>query len=166
MIAEWYVPIMMSQFDDISRTIQIKKMEKMKKVIYGKNWDLVYIADQGEYRGVKYFIVAGGIHPCAYVMCDPNFATRHKDGWGSLDCINVHGGVTWVGDAKHLRKHPEGYEGMCFGWDYGHCDDWAGYWNDVDNMMYGNKKWTTDEILYECHNAIDQYLEVMEKEQV
>ena len=74
MIAEWYVPIMMSQFEDINRTIQIKKLEKMKKVIYGKNWDLVYIADQGEYRGVKYFIVAGGIHPCAYVMCDPDFA--------------------------------------------------------------------------------------------
>ena len=133
---------MMSQFEDINRTIQIKKLEKMKKVIYGKNWDLVYIADQGEYRGVKYFIVAGGIHPCAYVMCD------------------------WTDPVERLRCHPEGYEGMCFGWDYGHCDDWAGYWNDVDNMMYGNKKWTTDEILYECHRAIEQYLKVMEKEQV
>ena len=166
MIAEWYVPIMMSQFEDINRIIQIKKLEKMKKIIYGKNWNLVYIADQGEYKGVKYFIVAGGIHPCAYLMCDPDFVTRHKDEWGGLDCIYVHGGVTWVDDTKHLRKHPEGWDGMCFGWDYGHCDDWAGYWSEADNMMYGHKKWTTDEILYECHNAIDQYLEVMEKEQV
>lgn len=47
MIAEWYVPIMMSQFEDINRTIQIKKLEKMKKVIYGKTWDLVYICRPG-----------------------------------------------------------------------------------------------------------------------
>ena len=138
----------------------------MKEIVYGKNWNLTYIADQGEYKGVKYFIVAGGIHPCAYVMCDESFVEKHKDDWGGLDCINVHGGVTWVDDTKHLRKHPEGYEGMCFGWDYGHCNDWAGYWSEVDNTMWGHKKWTTDEILYECHNAIDQYLEVIEKERV
>ncbi|MEE3358117.1 MAG: hypothetical protein VZR31_08535 [Lachnospiraceae bacterium] len=138
----------------------------MKKVIYGKTWNLTYIADQGEYKGVKYFIVAGGIHPCAYVMCDESFVEKHKDEWGGLDCIYVHGGVTWVDDAKHLRKHPEGWDGMCFGWDYGHCNDWAGYWSEVDNTMWGHKKWTTDEILYECHNAIDQYLEVMEEDWV
>lgn len=163
MIAEWYVPIMMSQFEDINRQIQIKKMEKMKKVIYGKTWNLTYIADQGEYKGVKYFIVAGGIHPCAYVMCDESFVEKHKDEWGGLDCIHVHGGVTWCEDVSHLRKHPEGYEGMCFGWDYGHIYDWAGYWSDMDNTMWNHRKWTTEEIIDECYYAIDQYLEAMEK---
>ena len=133
----------------------------MKQVVYGKNWDLTYIADQGEYKGVKYFIVAGGIHPCAYVMCDEKFLQDHIDDWGGLDGIYVHGGVTWTDPVDRLRCHPDDYTGACFGWDYGHLNDWAGYWSDEENMMSCNKKWTTDEILDEVYSAIDQYLEVI-----
>lgn len=167
--AESIIPIMMSQNRRIIEQIKkkkIKEAQKMKQVIYGKDWNQTYVADQGEYKGVKYFIVAGGIHPCAYVMCDESFVKKYKNEWGDFDCIRVHGGVTWCEDVSHLKTHPEEYEGMCFGWDYGHLNDWAGYWSDMDNMMSYNKKWTTDEILYECKYAIDQYLEAMEKERV
>ena len=112
---------------------------------------------------MRYFISAGGFHPCAYVMCDESFVESHRNDWGGLDGIDVHGGVTWCGDVSRLRTHPEGYEGICFGWDYGHFNDWAGYLSDEENMMSLNKKWTTEEIICECRSAIDQYLEMMDE---
>lgn len=130
----------------------------MKEITYSNSMKNAYLADEGEYKGVKYFIIAGGIHPCAYVMCDEKFVNKHKTDWGDLDCISVHGGVTWLEDADHLKGHPNNYTGICFGWDYGHAGDWAGYHQDVENMVYENHKYTLMEIQHECRSAIDQYL--------
>ena len=137
----------------------------MKEIIYNKDSKSLYIADQGEYKGVKYFIVAGGIHPCAYVMCEEEFITRHKEDYGSLDCISVHGDVTWTEEASHLLKHPDDCTGFCFGWDYGHIGDWAGYHSFEENEMFGNYMWTVREIRNECYSAIDQYLEAKAKDE-
>ena len=136
----------------------------MKEVIYSKNNNITYVADKGTYKGVQYFIVAGGIHPCAYVMCPESFINKHRTEWGDLDCISVHGGVTWTEPVDHLKTHPEEYSGYCFGWDYGHAGDWAGYEPHDENVYMGHRKYRTEDILMECHSAIDQYLDTVRKE--
>ena len=161
-----YIPTMMARNEELINIIKNKKKESMKgKIIYNKDNKILYIADQGEYKGVKYFIVAGGIHPCAYVMCDELFIIKHKNDWGDIDSIYVHGGVTWAEEVTHLKCHPEDWTGFCFGWDYGHVGDYAGYHSEEDNICCDNHKWTFDEILDECHNAIDQYLEVKREDE-
>lgn len=132
----------------------------MKEIIYGKDMNHLYVADEGEYMGVKYFIVAGGFHPCAYVMCDKDFVEKHYDKeWDTIYCIDVHGGITWCEDISHLKTHPKEYEGMCFGWDYGHAGDYAGYCPDG-----GGSKWTLKEIQEDVQDAIKQYIKVQHQD--
>ena len=90
-------------------------------------------------------------------MCDEEFVNNHRDEWGGLDCISVHGGVTWLEDADHLKNHPDDCTGICFGWDYGHAGDWSGYLTDI--MNEGSRKYDTWMVVEECKSAIDQYLE-------
>jgi hypothetical protein len=134
----------------------------MRGIVYSKRGN-DYIATQDEYKGIKYFIVGGGIFPRAYVMCSYEFLADHSTDDDGLNCIFVHGGVTWKGDVCNLNTHPEGWTGHCFGWDYGHACDWIGYLSDYDNYMSQNIKWSLEEIREECHNAIDQYLIACEK---
>ena len=69
-----------------------------------------------------------------------------------------------MGELTHLHNHPDGWEGMCFGWDYGHAGDWAGYLTKEENLAYHNHKYNIQDIQLECHNAIDQYLDVLAKD--
>ena len=159
-----YIPTMLQQNEEAIRLIKENKTMEMKPIIYSNDRKNLYVAYKSEYKGIKYYIVAGSIHPCAYVMCDEKFIQDHKTDYGGLDCIRVHGGVTWIGEVERLLCHPEEYSGMCFGWDYGHLDDWEGYYTDGQNHMYGHHKYTTMEIKAECLDAIGQYLEVLEKD--
>lgn len=158
------IPMMIQQNEEIIDIIKSKKKDSTKEITYSNSMKNVYLADESEYKGVKYFIIAGGIHPCAYVMCDEEFVNNHKNEWGDLDFISVHGGVTWLEDADHLKHHPDDCTGIYFGWDYGHAGDWAGYYQDVENMVYENHKYTLMEIQNHCKDAIDQYLKIIRKE--
>lgn len=156
---------MLQQNEEVIKRIKNKKKENMKEIIYNKDNKILYIACDNKYKGVRYFIVAGGIHPCAYVMCPESFINKHKEDWGGLDCIHVHGGVTWTEEASHLLKHPVDCTDHCFGWDYGHAGDWAGYHSEEENYHFQNYKWSLDEIIIECESAIDQYLEAKRKDE-
>ena len=135
----------------------------MKEIVYNYIHNFIEIVDEGDYKGVHYICVNEGIHPCAYIVCDPLFLKKHMSETGFLDCMTVHGGVTYTGELRRLRGLTD-REGVCFGWDYGHYSDWAGYWSDEENLASGQKKWTTQELVHDCHVAIDQYLELMEKD--
>ena len=116
------------------------------------------------YKGVEYFVVNIGTHPCAYVVCDKEFLDKHKDEWGDIDGISVHGGVTYMGELSDLSAFcgdPKLKEVYCFGWDYGHAGDWSGYLTDFQNE--GSRKYTTEMVVEDCKDVIDQYLKILEK---
>lgn len=137
------------------------KLTPRREVKYSKN-ELTYICADQTYKGVRYVIINRGIHPCAYVETTKEFLDKHQEEYDLIHGINVHGGVTFGGKLS-ITKGCKDIEGIWFGWDYGHCGDWAGYSDDVYND--GNHKWTTDEIIAECENAIDQYLEILKEDQ-
>lgn len=115
------------------------------------------------YKDVNYVCISRGTHPCAYVFCGKEFLDNHSDEWGGLDCISVHGGVTFTGQANTLvglSDYPDDI--YCFGWDYAHASDWDGNFSESENA--GLHKYTTGDIINECENAITQYLEALETE--
>ena len=135
----------------------------MKEIIYNHQPNFFEIVDEGEYKGVKYICINRGIHPGACVVCDPLFLKKHTNNQGILECVNVHGGVTYTGEIKGIHGLEE-YPGYCFAWEYNKSNDWAGFWTEEENIKAGLHKWTTKELVYDCHRVIDRYLEVMKKD--
>jgi hypothetical protein len=111
------------------------------------------------YKGVEYYVVNIGWHPCAYVVCEQDFLVKYSGDYDELDCIYVHGGVTFIGQLKELSGFP-GNENFCFGWDYGHAGDYEGFYMNVAS----GRRYTTQMVVDECKNAIDDYLQVMEED--
>lgn len=109
----------------------------------------VRIAD-GEYRGIPYYVLSFGTHPCAYVDVAPVGSMEINP-----DDIVCHGGVTYT---NHRLATVE-REGCYIGWDYAHCMDYDGYLGAMHEYAFGfAKKWTTEEIVAECMAVIDQIL--------
>ena len=160
-----FIPLMMRRNRETIKLIEENKQKNgMKPMVYKNIERYAEIIASGVYKGVTYVVINRGIHPCAYVMCnDQEFIDRHKTEYDDLDCIDVHGGVTFLGDAKKLLGL-EGYDCPCFGWDYGHAGDWAGYWTEEDNIIYGCRKYTTEILVDDCKDAIDQYLTQKERD--
>lgn len=169
--AEWCIPIMIQRNDEIIRLIEEKKKKEKKRRIpmipekkeieYNDIERFAVIVAQGVYKGVKYVCLNCGRHPAAYVMCTKDFLEKHVDKeYNTIEGIHVHGGITYIGMANKLLGL-EDYELPCFGWDYGHVGDWAGYLNDDINIAFGHTKYTTDMLITDCQRAIDQYLDIL-----
>ena len=104
----------------------------------------VRLAD-GVYRGVPFYVLSLGTHPCAYVDIAP--LGLHAINERDIDC---HGGITYHRDYLTTVDH----EGNFLGWDYAHCMDYSG---DLQFLDLGySKRWTTKEMVAECKNVIDQ----------
>ncbi len=125
-------------------------MEKLEPMVYcDHRIGPIRIAD-GEYRGIPFYVLSFGTHPCAYVDIAPAGIT-----FANPDDISCHGGVAYTD--KRLAT-VEG-EGIFIGWDYAHCGDYDGYRGAMYEYAFGaTKKWTTEEIVAECINIIDQIL--------
>ena len=132
-----------------------------KEIVYTSHRKIAVIVAEGEYKGVKYVCVNRGIHPCAYIFCTQEFLDKHVTEHETIDGIYVHGGISYIGNAKELLGLEE-YDHPCFGWDYGHTGDWEGYLENEENIKFGHRKYTTDMIISDCENAIDQYLKILE----
>jgi hypothetical protein len=159
----------MSVWADIhkrSNGVSLKKEKVIfKEMVYSNEREIVEIIARNVYKGVEYFVVNIGIHPCAYVVCEKEFLDKHRDEWGDIDGISVHGGVTYTGKLSSLSAFegdPDLEDVYCFGWDYGHAGDWAGYLDDITNE--GSRKYDTWMVVDECKSAIDQYLEKKEQD--
>ena len=138
---------------------------RMKQIVYNRGWidpntPFAEIVDEGSYKGVHYVCVNRGCHPCAYVFCEQSFLDKHSTEYDGLDCIHVHGGVTFRGVPNKLAGMQD-YNDPCFGWDYGHAGDWAGYLTEEANMLSQNHKYRTEDVVMEVHSAIDQYLDAL-----
>lgn len=117
----------------------------MQEMIYQENRiPPVRIAD-GVYRGVPFYVLSLGTHPCAYVDIAP--LGLHTINESDIDC---HGGITYHRDYLATVDH----EGNFLGWDYAHYMDYSG---SLPFLDFGNsKRWTTKEMVAECKNVIDQ----------
>lgn len=101
----------------------------------------------GIYRGVPYYVLSLGTHPCAYVDIAPIW----KDAINEAD-IECHGGITY--HRKYLATVD--HKGNFVGWDYAHYTDYSG---SLPFLELDCKKWTTPEMISECKHVIDQILE-------
>ena len=148
-----------------SNGISLRKEKTVFKEMVYKSYRENEIIARDVYKGVEYFVVNAGTHPCGYVVCDKEFLKKHRDEWGCVDRVVVHGGVTFTGELSVLEAFggdPD-FEGMFgFGWDYAHAGDWAGYLTDLQNE--GSRKYDTWMIVKECESAIDQYLEILKQD--
>lgn len=107
----------------------------------------IRLAD-GVYRGIPFYVLSLGTHPCAYV----DIAPSERDAINEYD-IDCHGGITYREDYLVTVDH----KGDFIGWDYAHYMDCYG---DIPSLNFANsKKWTTAEMIAECKHVIDQIVE-------
>jgi hypothetical protein len=103
---------------------------------------------KGTRKGMNYFVLSYGTHPCGYVEIKENSKFYKKDYLDDeLESITCHGGLTYS-DFYNL----EGANRYLLGWDYAHYNDWTGF------HSFG-RQWSTDEIIQECKRVIDQLAE-------
>lgn len=115
------------------------------------NKNEVLVAD--EYNGHDFVVKSMGWHPTAYVRLN-------KEEPINLDDIKCHCGVTYSED--HLNMDGLRVKGFWVGWDYGHACDFNGIClrPEMEALSRHGKKWTTEEIVAECKNVIDQLIEM------
>jgi hypothetical protein len=115
---------------------------------------------QGFYNGLNYYVKnINGSHPTAYVEIPQGHKAFGKDfcNYELPQLIEVHGGVTYQ-DSVLLTVDDNGERDHKFvGWDYGHAGDFEGCYIGNNNWLEKNsKRWTVEEIIEECKEAIDQ----------
>lgn len=134
--------------------------QEIKPMIYQK--DRKYeILHKNNYKGYNYYILNLGTHPTAYVEIPEGHKLYGKH-YDDID-IDVHGGLTYS----------DGYLGPIkdknlwfIGWDYAHAGDYMGYYEETifdgfqSFMDINNKKWTTEEIIEDCKDVIEQIIEM------
>ena len=119
---------------------------------YGKEIKIKMLA-QGLYKGVPFWVISRGTHPCAYVE-----ATK----FGKFDSkeIRCHGGITYDEcflDEVYDKESPGFVEGAgrFIGWDYAHGSDYFGAFEAIRCDGFRGKKWTVEEIIEDAHEVID-----------
>ena len=133
----------------------------MKEMMYTSK-RIFEVLDRSFYNNYQYAIINYGSHPCCYIALEKGdiYYEVEYDNIG-IDC---HGGFTYsehgliyVGCNPEKIILPE--ELWVIGWDYGHTWDYnALFINEVAEPPFLNKckKWTTQEMLDEVHNVIEQ----------
>lgn len=109
----------------------------------------------GEVYNYQYYVISLGTHPCAYVSIPREDVVFGKENVP----IECHGGITYA--RSYLLKSTV-EKGWVIGWDYGHCFDYSGY-----NMTFGDsylppqqKKYSTEEMINDCKDVINQLVEL------
>lgn len=125
----------------------------IKPMIYNKNrpGSAEQIAG-GTYKNFDYYVLNLKTHPTAYI----DVTNSPLNGCDENIDISCHGGITWCDNfVKYIDK-----KGWFIGWDYAHYGDYTDYgYAAVNNMFPNDKKWTTEEIVEECKNVINQIVE-------
>lgn len=119
---------------------------EIKPMIYKWKRDVEILAHD-TYEGYEFAIISWGTHPCAYVGIPKGHRFYKKDCNKIDEHIGCHGGFTFS---------KNGVQGLMLdkwviGWDYAHCCDFM-----PTLPQLGTRKWTTEEILEDVHNVIDQ----------
>ena len=122
------------------------------------------IIAMGEHEGVTFYVVnINGLHPCAYIRITKGMPLYGLD-YDDLDQyeIEVHCGWTYARD--FLVGIVNDDESWFIGWDYGHCNDFEGFYlREKDSfILKRNKRWTTDEIIEECKEVCEEISKLWE----
>ena len=136
---------------------------KIKVMEYGKERRIELLC-KDKYKNYNYYVLNLGTHPTAYIEIPKENKLYRKsyDEIYKIGCnIDVHGGLTYSNNELMGVKS----ENWFIGWDYAHCGDYCGYEEYMPESIraYG-KKWTTEEIIEECKNAIEQIIDFEKKE--
>lgn len=136
---------------------------KIKEMEYGKERRTELLC-KDKYKNYNYYVLNLGTYPTAYIEIPKENKLYRKsyDEIYKIGCdIDVNGGLTYS-DNKLMGVKSENW---FIGWDYAHCGDYCGYEEYMPESIrtYG-KKWTTEEIIEECKNAIDQIIDFESKE--
>lgn len=129
----------------------------MKEMVYHSDRKIEVIYS-GEYKGYSFAILNLGTHPTAYV--------ENKNGFADYDEANeftdyvAHGGFTYYGQAYWDKSDKRNY----IGWDYAHCDDYAGYYTQCDGLWKTTHKWTTPQIYEDVKEVIDCLLNIKKED--
>lgn len=126
----------------------MSKLGKMKEMVYKNRLGYKKLLDHDEYKGIEYYILSMGTHPCAYI----NLPSKNKDKITSLINNMCHGGITFNGNILDIGF--DEVRGDFVGWDYAHLCDYVSGINVFDDFPF-EKKWTTEEILGEIKEIID-----------
>lgn len=131
----------------------------MKQMIYTPNINNKgEILATGTYKNFKYYVVSYGTHPCAYVDVS-NTSLANKD-YNENDIV-CHGGLTYGRDYLSAVDTKRANGKWCIGWDYAHYGDYMPNFHINMFGVYGEweKQWTTEEIVAECKNVINQIVD-------
>jgi hypothetical protein len=136
---------------------------KFKVMEYGKEGRTELLC-KDKYKNYNYYVLNLGTHPTAYIEIPKENKLYRKsyDEIYKIGCdIDVHGGLTYSDNELMGVKS----ENWFIGWDYAHVGDYCGYEENMPESIrvYG-KKWTTEEIIEECKNAIGQIIDFESKE--
>ena len=129
---------------------------EMKPMIYQKDRkiELLY---KDNYKGYNYYILNLGTHPTAYIEI-PKGHLLYAKNYNEID-IDVHGGLTY--SDNHLQILENG--NWFIGWDYAHFYDYMPLYDEIiDESGIKLKKWTTEEIIEECKDVIEQIIRIVE----
>lgn len=114
------------------------------------------------YKNYKFYILNLGTHPTAYIEIPKGHKLYEKDydEIYEMGCdIPVNGGLTYSDNKLMFIKSISWF----IGWDYAHAYDYAGYYLKSESLANQLKKWTTEEIIEECHNAINYIIKWSKK---
>ncbi len=122
------------------------------------------ILAEGKYKNYQFYVMNLGTHPTAYVEIPQSsklFKKDYDDIYDFVD-INVHGGLTYSDDNLSISE-TKIVSGWFIGWDYAHYGDFYGYDLHPKNislgLTVGGKKWSTEEILEDVMNCIEQIID-------
>ena len=112
------------------------------------------ILASGTYQGIQYWAVSLGTHPTAYIDVTPI-----KETLPEMPRLCCHGGVTYDEDCLQ-NVWDSAFEGFVagerrfLGWDYAHSGDYM----SMSNFMQDGRKYTTEMIVADIKEAIDDML--------
>lgn len=127
----------------------------MKEMVYNPEIKNVVLLDNGIYEGFEYFIMnCNGAYPLAYIKLPDELKVVFENLF-EIDLVSPHWGLTYgCKDAVPPMLEGLASKGNYLGWDYDHCDDYSGYYDEGSIRNYVTRKWTTKEILEQVKNTI------------
>lgn len=121
----------------------------MKEMVYKPERCTPERLAYGNYRGLDYYVLNLGTHPCAYVDI-----SEYEGEPLNVEKIDCHGGITYL--EQYLATVDR--KGLFIGWDYSQRWDYNGACCD-SAYTKELKRWTTAEMVAECKRVIDQICE-------
>ena len=129
--------------------IIVRKKARYAGKIYNEEYlTKPLVLKQGTHKGYEYIVMTNGNNPVAYVNINKSaYLSRMTAGQlknffdNNCYCMNVHGGITYVGELRDIS-------GIWIGWDYMHYNDFKGV------LGIGTITYTVEDIMYDVKNCI------------